>query len=107
MRESRGGSRTRSSRSTISPPASEWLLVYRHELTIHLYAQIQDLATPKPSWLLSGGRLPDIVYGETMTSAFYLDKPLRCVRDFARKQWPLRGSPAGVRCHGTLRSAGD
>jgi RNA-directed DNA polymerase len=31
---------------------------------------------------------------------------LRRVRDFARKQWPLRGSPADVRCHGVLRSAG-
>jgi transcriptional regulator with XRE-family HTH domain len=33
-------------------------------------------------------------------------KLLRCVRDFARKQWPLRGSPADVRCHRVLRSAG-
>ena len=33
-------------------------------------------------------------------------KDLRSVRDFARKEWPLRGSPADVRCHGVLRSAG-
>ena len=26
---------------------------------------------------------------------------LRSVRDFARKEWPLRGSPADVRCHGS------
>ena len=30
---------------------------------------------------------------------------LRSVRDFARKEWPLRGSPADVRCHAVLRSA--
>ena len=28
------------------------------------------------------------------------------VRDFARKEWPLRGSPADVKCHAVLRSAG-
>ena len=33
-------------------------------------------------------------------------KALRSVRDFARKEWPLRGSPADVGCHGVLRSAG-
>jgi hypothetical protein len=33
-------------------------------------------------------------------------KTLRSVRDFARKEGPLRGSPADVRCHGVLRSAG-
>ena len=33
-------------------------------------------------------------------------KPLRSVRDFARKEWPLRGSPADVRRGGVLRSAG-
>jgi hypothetical protein len=33
-------------------------------------------------------------------------KRLRSVRDFARKEWPLRGSPADVRCHRVLRSAG-
>ena len=33
-------------------------------------------------------------------------KHLRSVRDFARKEGPLRGSPADVRCHGVLRSAG-
>jgi UDPglucose--hexose-1-phosphate uridylyltransferase len=32
-------------------------------------------------------------------------KFLRSVRDFARKEWPLRGSPADVRCGGALRSA--
>ena len=32
-------------------------------------------------------------------------KVLRSVRDFARKEWPLRGSPADVRRHGNLRSA--
>jgi len=31
---------------------------------------------------------------------------LRSVRDFARKEWPLRGSPAGVKRAGVLRSAG-
>ena len=31
---------------------------------------------------------------------------LRSVRDFARKEWSLRGSPADVRRHGVLRSAG-
>jgi hypothetical protein len=30
---------------------------------------------------------------------------LRSVRDFARKEWPLRGSPADVRRHAILRSA--
>ncbi len=34
------------------------------------------------------------------------NKTLRSVRDFARKEWPLRGSPADVSCHGVLRSAG-
>ena len=33
-------------------------------------------------------------------------KYLRSVRDFARKEWPLRGSPADASCHGVLRSAG-
>ena len=33
-------------------------------------------------------------------------KQLRSVRDFARKEWPLRGSPADVGCHAVLRSAG-
>ena len=33
-------------------------------------------------------------------------KVLHSVRDFARKEWPLRGNPADVRCHGVLRSAG-
>ena len=35
-----------------------------------------------------------------------IPKGLRSVRDFARKEWPLRGSPADVSCHGVLRSAG-
>jgi len=33
-------------------------------------------------------------------------KGLRSVRDFARKEWPLRGSPADVRSRAILRSAG-
>ena len=33
-------------------------------------------------------------------------KVLHSVRDFARKEWPLRGSPADVRCRAVLRSAG-
>jgi hypothetical protein len=33
-------------------------------------------------------------------------KHLRSVRDFARKEWPLRGSLADVGCHAVLRSAG-
>ena len=36
----------------------------------------------------------------------HLCKVLRSVRDFARKEWPLRGSPADVSCHGVLRPAG-
>jgi transposase len=43
---------------------------------------------------------------ETTTTRNYYDKKLRSVRDFARKEWPLRGSPADVRCHRVLRSAG-
>jgi hypothetical protein len=34
-------------------------------------------------------------------------KQLRSVRDFARKEWPLRGSLADVRCQRSVRSAGD
>ena len=33
-------------------------------------------------------------------------KTLRSVRDFARKEWPLRGSRADVSGSGALRSAG-
>ncbi len=33
-------------------------------------------------------------------------RELRSVRDFARKEWPLRGSPADVSGTGALRSAG-
>ena len=42
-------------------------------------------------------------YGFTRTP---FGKDLRSVRDFARKEWPLRGSPADVRCRAVLRSAG-
>jgi hypothetical protein len=52
------------------------------------------------SW---GYRLETVAPAE---EAVRLYKQLRCVRDFARKQWPLRGSPADVRCPGALRSAG-
>jgi hypothetical protein len=31
---------------------------------------------------------------------------LRSVRDFARKEWPMQGSPADVRRHAVLRSVG-
>ena len=44
--------------------------------------------------------------GSTEATADAVIKKLRSVRDFARKEWPLRGSPADVSCHGILRSAG-
>src|SRR5512142_1280015 len=84
---------------TASPGAA----VTRHRLTRTLLratasaGALAAAATTACAAVLRGGGVPLAVHGKI---------PLRSVRDFARKEWPLRGSPADVRRGVVLRSAG-
>jgi hypothetical protein len=65
-------------------------------------AELQELAGDRADLLAQvAGLLTGFHEGELDEA-----KALRSVRDFARKEWPLRGSPADVSGTGALRSAG-
>jgi hypothetical protein len=79
------------------------LMIKERLLSVWLgYKRLTELSFPRRFPIVQFPNLPLIV--AFLASA--AGKFLRSVRDFARKEWPLRGSLADVSCHGVLRSAG-
>ena len=83
-------------------PTGEWTVQQARNLALSLDERLEDMPG-SPGALLHRGPLRT---AHARSRARGPSKPLRSVRDFARKEWPLRGSAADVRGGGVLRSAG-